>query len=330
MAAVLWMQEDLHAAEGWIMASINCWRHIADDHELGIVLLFWALILLHRDEYEAALVPAQEGVALLRQERGTHWLPIGLQVLGRIYCAQGEYAAATAAAYEGLALPRSQEDRWDTAQSMLCKADIAYAQRDYATARLLYAEALQEMRIVANGTWPVTRAALSLGKALWHLAEPEAAAACWRESIAAGRAIGARKYVAGALLMLGLAAQRAGDAEQAAALCRESLGIYRQTQNDAGIAYALAGLAGVLARCSAGGAGKATDGCLATAASALGAAARLKAKRRMLQEDVELQHYERIVAAVRTGLDPEVFATAWAQGQAMAPEQAIASMCASA
>ncbi len=328
VAAVLWMQEDLHAAEAWITASIQCWRQIADEHELGIVLLFWALILLHRDEYEAALLPAQEGVALLRQEPRTHWLPIGLHVLGRIYCARGEYWAAAAAADEGLALPGAQEDRWGAAQGTLCKADVAYAQRDYAGARFLYVEALQELRAVASGTWPATRAALALGKALWQVGESQAAVAYWQESIAIGRTIGARKYVAEALLMLGLAAQRAGEAEQAAALCRESLGIYQQTQNDAGTAYALAGLAGVLVGRCAGDAGTATDGRLATAASALAAAAQLRAKRRMLQADTELQHYERIVAVVRARLDPEVFATAWVQGQTMAPEQAVASLLA--
>ncbi len=39
------------------------------------------------------------------------------------------------------ALQCAQEDGWDTAQGMLCKGDIAYAQHDYATARSLYAEA---------------------------------------------------------------------------------------------------------------------------------------------------------------------------------------------
>lgn len=328
VAAVLWMQEDLHAAEAWIKASIECWRHIEDEHELGIALLFWALILLHRDEYEAALLPAQEGVALLRKGPRMHWLPIGLHVLGRIYCAQEEYGAAAAAADEGLALPSAQEDRWGAAQGTLCKADIAYAQHDYASARFLYAEAREELRAVASGTWPATRAALSLGKACWQAGEPQAAVAYWQESIATGRKIGARKYVAEALLMLGLAAQRAGEAEQAAGLCRESLGIYLQTHNDAGTAYALAGLAGVLVGRCAGDAGTAIDGRLAIATSALGTAAQLRAKRRMLQAEAELQCYERIVAVVRARLDPEVFATAWVQGQTMAPEQVVASLLA--
>ena len=315
MAAVLWMHEDLYAGEAWITASVACWRHIGDDYELGIVLLFWALILLHRDEYAAALGPAREGVALLRAEPRTHWLPIGLQVLGRIYAAQGEYGAATGAADEGLARQRAQEDRWGIALGVLCKGDIAYGQRDFPTARLLYAEALEETRVVVNGTWLLTRAALSLGKTLWQLGEPAGAAAYWRESIASGRAIGARKYVAGALLMLGLAAQAAGDWEQAAALCGESLVIYRQTHNDAGAAYALAGLAGVrLGQGAASG---------EAAARVLGAAARLQATRCMVQEEVGLEHCARIVAAVRAGLAPEVFGAAWAEGEGMMVEQAV-------
>jgi tetratricopeptide (TPR) repeat protein len=286
------------------------------------------LILLHHDEYEAALVPAQEGAALVRQEPRTHWLPIGLLALSRVYCAMGEHAAATTAVDEGLELHRAQEDRWGVALGILCKADITYAQSDYAVARSQYAESLQELRVVVNGTWLVTRAALSLGKSLWHLAEPEAAAACWRESIAAGRAIGARKYVADSLLMLGLAAQQAGDAEQAATLCNESLGIYRQTQNDAGIAYALSGLAGVLAARSAGVAGEATGGHLATAASTLAAAARLLASRRMLQDDVERCHYEWIVESVRERLTTDEFVAACLEGETWAVEQCVAAVTA--
>ena len=217
MAAVLWMQEDLHAAEAWITASIECWRqHWRRYSNLALLLLFWALILLHRDEYEAALVPAREAAALVRLEPTMHWLPISLFTLGRISCALGDYGAATTLTEEGLALFRRREDRWGEALGVICMADVPYAQGDYAAARPQYAEALQELQGVINAPWLVTRVALSLGKSLWHLEEPEAAAEHWRESIAVGRAIGARKYVAGSLLMLGLAAQQTGDADRGA------------------------------------------------------------------------------------------------------------------
>jgi hypothetical protein len=140
---------------------------------------------------------------------------------------------------------------------------------------------------------------LPLGKSLWHLQEPDGAAECWRQSIVAGRAIGARKYVAGSLLMLGLAAQQAGDTMQAYELCSECLGIFLQIQHDAGIAYALAGLAGVLAQRNATAADEAAGRDLVAAAGVLAVATRLRAQRRMLQDDVEQQHCARIVAAAR-------------------------------
>jgi len=48
----------------------------------------------------------------------------------------------------------------------------------------------------------------------------------------------------------------------------------------------------------------------------------------MPQDEVEMEHFERIVTDVRARLDPAVFTTAWAEGQAMAPEQAVACVLA--
>lgn len=43
----------------------------------------------------------------------------------------------------------------------------------------------------------------------------------------------------------------------------------------------------------------------------------------MLQDDVELEPYERIVASVLARPAPQVFTAAWAEGRSMTPEQAV-------
>ena len=64
------------------------------------------------------------------------------------------------------------------------------------------------------------------------------------------------------------------------------------------------GLAGVLAGAALEAAGEATGGLPGDSGKCAGGSGAAKGKRRMLQDDVELQHYERIVADVRAGLDP--------------------------
>ena len=108
-------------------------------------------------------------------------------------------------------------------------------------------------------------------------------------------------------------------------MCSESLGIYRQIQHDAGIAYALAGLAGVLAERSAGVSEEFESSHLATAAGVLAAAVALEGKSpyapgRRGAAPLRANHGSPCVQR----LSEEVFATAWARGQTMSLEQAVA------
>ena len=130
----------MSTAESWIRASSERWRRIGDDIELGVALLFWSLILFHRDEYEAALPRAEEAATLLRSEPDLGWLPITLCTLGSIHCELGDYLAASTFIHEGSALFRQQGDKWGSEKwgiglAVLSLADIAYAQGDYDTAR---------------------------------------------------------------------------------------------------------------------------------------------------------------------------------------------------
>jgi hypothetical protein len=108
------------------------------------------------------------------------------------------------------------------------------------------------------------------------------------------------------LLQLGKLAKAQGDCERAAVQCRASLALQQQQESRIGIACCLAGLAGVYGR----------QAQPKRAAYLCGATAALLSA---LNTDLEAD-----IAAIRAQIGEEVFAAAWAEGRAMALDQAIA------
>ena len=127
-------------------------------------------------------------------------------------------------------------------------------------------------------------------------------------------------------MLLGFAALQAGDAGQAYNLCSESLALYRQIEHDAGIAYALAGLAGVAALRTTCTANYPETSPQASTVGMLGAAARMLAGRRKVQDDVERCCYERIIESLRQRLTVDEFADAFVQGDSWSDEQCVSAV----
>jgi hypothetical protein len=112
---------------------------------------------------------------------------------------------------------------------------------------------------------------------------------------------------------LGLVAWRQGDRRRAMTLLRESLVFRREMGNRPGIAECLEGLAAVV------GAGQS-----ARAARLLGAADALRRVIATPLPPVERPSYEATVTATRVALGEAAFAAAWAAGQALTLEEAVA------
>jgi hypothetical protein len=108
--------------------------------------------------------------------------------------------------------------------------------------------------------------------------------------------------------------QHQGDYERAAARFRESLAMFRELGNKRGIVECLAGLAGLAAK----------QGQPQWAARLLGAVEALLGALGAAWWPADRVEYERNLAAIQAALDEETFAVAWAEGQAMTLEQAIA------
>jgi DNA-binding CsgD family transcriptional regulator len=112
---------------------------------------------------------------------------------------------------------------------------------------------------------------------------------------------------------LGTVALERGDFEQAGQLFRSGLGAFQTQRAFMDLAECLEGLAGV-----AGGYGNVERG-----AVLLGAAEAVRQRYGSPVPPPRQDRYQRTLAVVRSGLEPEAFDLAWAQGRLMSPDQAV-------
>jgi tetratricopeptide (TPR) repeat protein len=153
-----------------------------------------------------------------------------------------------------------------------------------------------------------------LGDVAWHQGDYPRAAAFYGEALALRQELGDKRGSAVALSNLGDAALAQADTDQAARFYRESLELNRRIQYMPGIVYCLYGFAGI----------SALRGLPERAARLAGAGAALCAAIGLDLPELSAAAYERNIAVARTQLGEEVLAAAWAAGQGIALEQAIA------
>src|SRR5262249_928701 len=134
------------------------------------------------------------------------------------------------------------------------------------------------------------------------------------DSVTLHRDLGDRLGAAVSLFNLGLVAWRLGELEEARRRSEESLRIWHELRHQPGAAFGLGGLAtGAYAQGHRERAGRLRPGGGAPGESS--GARRLPAEQPL---------HEALVAQLREGLAGAVFAAAWAAGQAMPLEQAVA------
>jgi tetratricopeptide (TPR) repeat protein len=306
---VSWLQADTALALTRLEESIALWRHLEVPRELGMALNFLALTLYNQDDYAAAYARAEESVTILRQ-LGEPWsLAIALNTLGTLTLVQGDARTARTLHEECLNLFRKRGDSWGVSLGLLTLSEDFYAQGDDVRARACLEEALQTYREQDN-PWFAAQTLVALGKVVWRQGDRAYATALLEESVQVSRQVGAKRFLSVSLLLLGLAAQEKGDRERARTLFRDSLVLFQEISSNAGIAYALGGLAAII-------------DWPAQAVKLLGAAAVALETSRMSMDLIERAHYERMLAALRARLDEAAFAAAWAAGQSLTLDQAV-------
>ena len=225
---------------------------------------------------------------------------------------QGDDAQVEAFGTDGLTIARAHDYRFGIGRALFVLAFAAERRGDVERATGLYNEALEPLREVGHPRW-IAQALVALADVTHLRGDADRAEALAEEALALARKIGHAWVITLALGVLAHIAGQRDDTARAVPLYEESLALSRSLGDMRGVAGTLGGIAAiVLAR-----------GQPERAARLLGAA-------RALGDRVGVAHlahhlyYERVIAAARARLDERAFTDAWASGQALSLEQALA------
>ena len=178
-------------------------------------------------------------------------------------------------------------------------------------------ESLEESLHLLRATgerWEIAYALLWLGDTWFRMGDIERAATSWEESLRLTQELGDHYLIAWSLGGLADVARLRGDYKRAIGMFRESLSLYLSSGIKFGPPFTLEAL-GLVA---------AALGDAKRAARLWGAAASWREAINQPLPPTYLRDYAASMTQARTQLGEEVYASAWSEGHAMSPEQAIA------
>jgi predicted ATPase/class 3 adenylate cyclase len=266
---------------------------------------------------KAAHAAVEEGLRLWRDLGDKWWTAVGLENEGLILILAGDRQTALARLEEGVALARQIEDRWPLATCLIRFGDALKQRGEAAAARPHLEEGVALARGVGDKTL-LSEGLRELGS-LYCLEGNLTEAACLTaEALANARAIGSMIYEFLGLYQLVIIACLQSDPAKAKGHSVELWA--RVKEMGAPLATGLAQLSFGLTACLYGEPGK---------------GARLLAAAEMVlrQQGIDLpsgegdpggKAYQQALGRVQAQLGPAAFQAAWAAGQQLTPEQALA------
>ncbi len=234
---------------------------------------------------------------------------------------RGEYAAACSPLEKSLALLREMSNNEDSVWPFFHLGRALFAQGEQTRAQALVEEGLALTR-ETNYQFASAAGLYLLGRFAFDQGNMAAARSLLEESLAFYRDFREQHRAAHVLSYLARVALVQGDEMKACALCEESVALFEQANDTEGIVYCLQGFGSTAAR----------QGKPVWAARLWGA---VEALRHINSPPIPLllvfertpaerADYEDMVSAVRAELGERAFAHAFAEGQTMTPEQALA------
>lgn len=237
----------------------------------------------------------------------------GLAAAGWLARHAGDYQAARAHFQEALEILRQAGRHRGVVSCLEGLGQAAFAEGEYAVARSLFEEALMRARELPSEQ-PVAACLLNLGSVACLQEDYDGAQGALEESLQIWRERGNERRVADCLSGLGLAALGRGDRAKAQALQAEALEIRRDLGHAEGVAESLESLAEIrLAQAQA-----------RDAARLWGAATSLREAIHVPLPPALRDEQARNVDASRAALGEQAFRAAWAEGQAMTMDEAVA------
>jgi predicted ATPase len=328
-------------------------RELNDKGGVAITLNNLGVLALLMGEFVAARSLFEDGLAISRDVGDRHRIATTVLNCGEVARRLGNQAAAHSYMHEGLAIAKDLGDKSLIPTALNCLGDVAGQQGDHATASALHEEALEVSRQVGDKRL-IAISLLSLGIDAEQREEYATARSLFEESVTVWRDLGERAEIVAALNGLGRITARQADYPAARALHEEGLAISQQSGAKAGVAQSLGGLADVarmqaddvlalalyrqsLAMWRNVGERPEFPRALESLAAVMsargqhdravrlwGAAETLRGTIPLPRPASESEHYAREIQCARGALDECGFARAWAQGQAMDIDRAIA------
>jgi tetratricopeptide (TPR) repeat protein len=297
----------------WLEGAVTQAKGPQYDAWMGGALSGLGTLTMLQGRLPAARRYVEQSKDLFQETKDVPGLAFALRTLGLIHQFQGDQAGAKAMLEESLALYRAVGDTWGVGMSLMILGMAALRQQDHATARSRFEDSLSRFR-QAGDTWFTAVVLNNLGDQARLEGNNPRAATLYGESLELFRKAGSKREIAASLHNLAYVAHNQGDTTRAAQLFEESLSQQRELGNQEGVTECLAGFA-MLAS---------TKGQLRSATRLFGAVAALRLAIGALSWPAGTTEYERNAAMVRDKLDASSFAAAWAEGQRMTLDEAIA------
>jgi len=225
----------------------------------------------------------------------------------------GRYEQSATMAEECLALYRAVDDRAAVAETLTSLAYVAYMQEHYEKIQSYCDEGLALLRALGD-QWGIAHTLFILAAEAHARGESSRARALAEESLALLSASADRLGAIHPSILLAQLALDRGDSTTARRMYDHCLLTVREVDAKWYLAPCLQGLGAVVA----------AQGHLESAAQLWGAAEAFQEITFGLVAAIGRPAYERAVARVRAHLGEPVFASAWAKGRTMTPEQVLA------
>jgi predicted ATPase len=305
---------DRASAESAYTEALRLFREAGDDRGVVESLSSLSNPALERCDYATGRALLEESLGLA-ERLGDDLLVAQVRWhLGKPLVEQGHYDQARSSLQASLATYESVCDigRQASVRNWLGAVDLAVGECTKARSHFaLTLQLFQEARDVPGVAWSL----FGLGLAALLRGDVGEARVYGEKALEIRRMLGVGHRALGETLgLLGSVERECGNMLSARARLGEGLQVHHRSGFKLGVAQCVEGIAGLAS--DAGQAGR--------AARLFGAAAKLRDTIGAPLRSSDRPIYERDVAAARVGVDAQTFATAWAEGQSMPLEQAIA------
>ncbi len=314
-ADLAFFQSDYDRTELLSKESLALYRELEDQPGIAFSLSMLGCVAWTKGNMATARTLMEEALAISRQVDSMEHAAYALFVLGLVSSSQGEYARARTLFEESLTIHRELGNKRGMAHTLSQLAQVLFvSQADQAVVNPLLVECLALSQEVGFKEGIAAYYCVS-GQLALREKDLLTARMLAEKSVILYREIGHRHGTANALALLGKIYTTEGNYAAAQTLYEQSLAISGELSEKWVATVFLVALGEVVA----------AQRQLAWAAQLWGAAEALRDAIGIPIPLVERADYERSVSATRVHLGERAFAAAWAQGQSMTLEQALAA-----